>query len=226
MHKGGVGTRESLSGASCDFRRVQTQQRLRLDIHERIGVFQLRVEINALEKETFHARECLLAEIVPGVPQCFKNVLGCAVIATMRGIAEAIRVTVERARGGDRLLARLAAVHEIEQMRFEPATGDVGILVEILEAGGLREEVRRKGVNGVVLLEQAAVLALVVDAGEEQRQDAVHLQRLEIQEADLGQAKMFVSTLERHRAVVLRRGAWPTGLRDNGSQHKIHVQWA
>ena len=73
---------------------------------------------------------------------------------------------------------------------------------------------RRKGVDGVVFFKQPTVLTFMVNACKKHRQDAVHLQCLKVQEADLGQAELFISALKCHGAAFLRRGASLTGLLD------------
>jgi len=192
--------------------RVQAHQRLGFDIYHDARVFQLGVGIHAFKEKRLHSDKRPLAKVIARVPEGFVNMLGCTVVAAVGWVAEAISVSVQRARRSDRFFARLAAIYQVQQLRFQPATRDVRILVEILEAGRLRQKVCFKSIKRVVLFEEPAVLAFVVNAREKHGQNPVHLQGFEIQVTNLGQAKKFVSAFKCHRAPVLRQPSSPVGL--------------
>ena len=117
----------------------QPQQRLRLDVEDR-PLSALPVTLSwPWKKKWLRCSMRLLPGAIPRAVEHLVEVLRGAVVAGVLRVAEAVGEAVQRARGGDRLV-RLPPVHDVEQVRLDPAREDLAVGLEAGEPLRVLEE--------------------------------------------------------------------------------------
>jgi hypothetical protein len=113
----------------------EPQERLRLDVDHGAGVGLAGDPIVALKEETVQVLERLLPSAFARHVEHLVEVLRRPVVAGVLRIAEAVGEAVQRTRRRQRLV-RLPSVHEVEQVRLDPAADDVGVVLKLREPLG------------------------------------------------------------------------------------------
>ena len=179
---------------------VEVQQRLRLDIDSGRRIVPIGVRVHSREEEAPESVAGGLPASPSRVVEHPVDLLGGAVIPRVPGVAELVRVAVQRSRRGQGLI-RLAPIHHVHEIRLDPALDDVGMLVEADEAARVLGVLVSKVVDGEFVPARGASrpVAFEPQPGEQHGQHPVHVDRLEVDVRELVQAKLPVASLQRHQ---------------------------
>src|SRR5580692_10505084 len=119
------------------------------------------------------------------------EVLSGSVVPCMARVSELVSVAMEWARRGNGL-GWLTAIHEVHELRFDPAADDLRVFGEALKPLRMFRELalkfsdRQIGLPGFT----PAPIPVVLQTWEQHGQDPVHFQVLEVDVAELGQSEL------------------------------------
>jgi hypothetical protein len=175
--------------------RQEMQQRCSLDIGQGAFIELTRHLVETIEKERLEVLDCLMPGQMSGMMQHLVQMLRRTVVPGMFWIPETIGVSVQRTRTGYRLIT-LAAIDDVHEMGFYPSLDDLTVLGEADEfVAGFEEVVDELVDCQFALVPEHARMAAVFEALEQPGQYPIHLDRLEVEITDLGQAKLAILLL-------------------------------
>ena len=177
------------------------QQRLGLHVDLRGRVVAVGVQVDAREEEPPQGVAGGLAAPAAGMVEHPVELLGRAVVAGVARIPELVRVAVERPRRGERLV-RLPPVHQIHQIRFDPALDDVRVLAETREQARVLRILAGEVLHRQVVSAGRPARAVAVESEPRKQhgQHPIHVERLEVDVGELLEAKLPVAAPERHQS--------------------------
>src|SRR5215831_20605942 len=114
-------------------------------------------------------------------------------ISTIRtrvfGVTKPVRKSVQWARGRNGLV-RLAAIHDIHEMGFDPALGDVAMLLKICKPFWMLDKFVHEVFDSELNIAQDAARVTVMPyTGQKRGEYPVHLEQFEIEVTDAGMSK-------------------------------------
>ena len=183
---------------------IQTQDGLRFHVHGSVGIVAVRHQVDSREEKALQGIPRRLALAFAGIEKHPVDLLGCAVVTGMLGVAELIGIAMQRPRGGHGLIG-FAPINHIHQIGFDPAVYHLRKAIKARKPFGMLKEVLHELFNGQVAAtgRASAGITVIFQPGKEHGQHTIHLDVLEIDVSGLGSAELLVSAFDAHASALL-----------------------
>src|SRR5262249_25701511 len=124
-------------------------------------------------------------------------------ISTVRtrvfGVTKPVRKSVQWSRGRNGLV-RLPTIHDIHEMGFDPALGDVTMTLKICKPFRMFDEFVHEVFDCELdITQDTARVTVMPYTGQKRGEYPIHLEQLEIEVTDAGMAKIAIACLECHQ---------------------------